>query len=54
LEFKDDAAVRAIGFAPLPLEKMGLYEDERRASWPVQHEVRPVKLPESAKPKKSP
>jgi len=45
LEFKDPAAVRAIGFQPLPLEKMGLYADERRASWPVEHEVRPVKLP---------
>lgn len=54
LEFKDEAAVRGIGFAPLPLEKMGLYADDRRASWPVQHEVRPVKLPEAAKPKTSP
>ena len=44
LEFKDPAAAKAIGFEPLPLEKMGLYQDERRASWPVQHEVRPVKL----------
>lgn len=52
LEFKDPAAVQAIGFAPLPLEKMGLYPDERRASWPVQHEVRPVKFPETGKPKK--
>jgi hypothetical protein len=51
LEFKDPAAVEAIGFAALPLEKMGLYADERRASWPVKHEVRPVKLPESSKPK---
>ena len=45
IEFKDPAAVRAIGFAPLPIEKMGLYADDRRASWPVQHQVRPVKLP---------
>ncbi|MBI5383562.1 MAG: right-handed parallel beta-helix repeat-containing protein [Verrucomicrobia bacterium] len=52
LGFKDPAAVQAIGFAPLPLEKMGLYADERRASWPVKHEVRPVKLPEAEKPKK--
>jgi hypothetical protein len=50
--FKDPAAVKAIGFAPLPLEKMGLYPDERRASWPVRHLTRPVKLPEAAKPKK--
>jgi hypothetical protein len=51
LEFKDAAAVAGIGFASLPLEKMGLYADPRRASWPVQHAVRPVRLPE-AKPKR--
>ena len=45
LEFKDPAAVRAMGFVPMPLEKMGLYADERRASWPVRHDVRPVNLP---------
>jgi hypothetical protein len=45
LEFKDPAAVKAIGFVPLPLEKMGLYPDERRASWPVEHLVRPVQFP---------
>jgi hypothetical protein len=46
LKFKDPAAVRAIGFVPLPLEKMGLYPDDRRASWPVQDTVRPVHLPQ--------
>jgi hypothetical protein len=51
LEFKDAAAVQALAFAPVPVDKMGLYQDPRRASWPVQHTVRPVKLPE-AKPKK--
>jgi len=46
LEFKDPAAVSAIGFEPLlPLEKMGVYADPRRASWPVRHEVRPIQLP---------
>jgi hypothetical protein len=45
LAFKDTAAVQAIGFVPLPLEQMGLYDDARRASWPVKHTVRPVKLP---------
>ncbi len=29
-----------LGFEQLPLEKMGLYEDETRASWPVTHELR--------------
>lgn len=50
LTFKNPAAVQASGFTPLPLEKMGLYQDERRASWPVSHPVRPVKLPEGTAP----
>lgn len=45
LEFKDNAAVRAIGFEALPLEKMGLIANPRRASWPVRHPVRPVVFP---------
>ena len=49
LEFGDPEAVAGIGFEPLPLTQMGLYEDDRRASWPVHHEPRPVELPE-AKP----
>ncbi|NOZ20695.1 MAG: hypothetical protein GXP25_06355 [Planctomycetes bacterium] len=28
----------ACGFEPLPLDKMGLYNDELRANWPVHHE----------------
>lgn len=45
LDFKDPAAVEAIGFKPLPLAKMGLQADQRRASWPVHHQVRPIELP---------
>jgi hypothetical protein len=44
LDFKDAAAVKAIGFEPLPLEKMGLVASPRRASWPVRHETRQVNL----------
>jgi len=52
LEFNDPLAVQTVGFAPLPLEKMGLYADGRRASWPVHHVVRPIQLPQDkAKPK---
>jgi hypothetical protein len=51
LQFEDATAVQAIGFALLPVEKMVLYADDRRASWPVEHEVRPVKLPDGSKPK---
>lgn len=46
LEFKDPAAVEEIDFEALPLEKMGLYEDAARASWPVHHEVREIELRE--------
>ncbi len=46
LEFKDPAAVKKMGFTPLPLSKMGVYKDPRRASWPVRHTVREIKLPE--------
>ena len=38
---RDDAPVRALGFEPLPLDEIGLYEDERRASWPVTPEPPP-------------
>jgi hypothetical protein len=34
---KPDAAVlNRIGFRPIPVEEIGLYEDEHRASWPVE------------------
>lgn len=52
LEFKDTAAVQAIGFTALPLEKIGPYSSEDRATWPIAHTVRPVKLPEANKAKK--
>lgn len=29
----------AIGFDPIPVERIGLYKDELRATWPVHHEV---------------
>ena len=46
LEYKEPEALAAIGFEPLPLDRIGVYADERRASWPVVHEVRPVVFPE--------
>ena len=46
LNFRNSAAVDSIGFEPLPVQKMGLYADARRASWPVKHEVRPVTFAE--------
>ncbi len=38
---REDAPVREIGFEALPLDEMGLYEDARRASWPVAPEPPP-------------
>ncbi len=49
--FKDPAAVAAIGFEPIPVAKIGLYEDSRRASWPVARTVDKVKLPDPPKPR---
>ena len=33
-----------VGFRPIPVEEIGLYEDEFRASWPVH--TTPVSLPD--------
>ncbi len=38
---RDDAPARAIGFEDIPLDEIGLYQDERRASWPVTAEPPP-------------
>ncbi|MEA3400043.1 MAG: right-handed parallel beta-helix repeat-containing protein [Armatimonadota bacterium] len=38
---REDAPVLEMGFEPIPLEEVGLYEDERRASWPVTPEPPP-------------
>jgi len=46
IEFKGPAAVEKIGFQTIPVEKIGVYPDERRASWPVEHPVRVVTMPE--------
>jgi len=37
---KPDSPAWAVGFKKLPLEQMGLYKDEARASWPVTHTIR--------------
>jgi parallel beta-helix repeat protein len=36
---KSDASLRAIGFAPIPTAKIGLYASPERASWPVSRRV---------------
>lgn len=38
---KDDSPALKLGFKPIPTNKIGVYQDELRASWPVRHTVRP-------------
>lgn len=40
--FKDPSAASQIGFEPLAFDRMGLYDDPRRASWPVARQVEPI------------
>ncbi len=35
----DSRVFGAIGFDPIPVERIGLYKDELRATWPVHHKV---------------
>jgi len=37
---RDDSPAYALGFKRIPIEEIGLYQDELRASYPVQHTVR--------------
>jgi hypothetical protein len=41
-QLKEDSPAYKLGFQKIPIEKMGLYASPNRASWPVQHAVRPV------------
>jgi hypothetical protein len=43
---KDDSPAFKLGFQRLPIEKMGLYKDTLRASWPVTSVIRPPDVPE--------
>ena len=44
-QLKDDSPAWKLGFRRIPLEKIGLYQDPSRASWPVTHAVRPLAVP---------
>jgi hypothetical protein len=35
---KADSPAFKLGFKPIPVEKIGVYQDERRAAWPVAHD----------------
>jgi len=39
---KPESPAFKLGFKPIPVEKIGLYQDRLRASWPVVAPVRPV------------
>lgn len=40
-QLRDDSPAYKLGFQRIPIEKIGLYKDELRASWPVKTTVRP-------------
>lgn len=46
-QLKDDSPAFKLGFERIPLEKIGLYHDDQRASWPVTHKVRTMGVPTS-------
>jgi hypothetical protein len=39
-QLRDDSPAYRFGFKRIPIEKIGLYNDDKRASWPVSHVVR--------------
>ena len=48
-QLQDDSPAYKRGFKRIPIEKIGLYQDELRASWPVAHTVRPPQAPVNSK-----
>lgn len=40
-QLRDDSPAWKLGFQRIPVEKIGLYPSDDRASWPVRHDVRP-------------
>ena len=37
---KVESPAYKLGFEPIPLEKIGVYQSQERASWPVEHTLR--------------
>lgn len=44
-QLRQDSPAYKLGFRRIPTEKIGLFKDDTRASWPVQHTVRPMDEP---------
>ena len=53
-QLRDDSPAYALGFERIPIERIGLYRDELRASWPVTHTVRGMPEPPRPTPKGPP
>ncbi len=41
-QLQENSPAREMGFRKIPFEKIGLYQAENRASWPVQHAITPL------------
>ncbi len=41
-QLRDDSPAWKLGFERIPFENIGLYQDENRTSWPVEHAVTPL------------
>lgn len=44
-QLRPDSPAWRLGFQRIPCDKIGLYQDACRASWPVRHAVRPMPAP---------
>jgi len=51
-QLRDDSPAYQLGFKRIPIEKIGLYKDDRRASYPVSHPVRAMSAPTPPPPPK--
>jgi hypothetical protein len=49
-QLREDSPAWKLGFQRIPVEKIGPYQDDSRASWPVEHPVRPMPAPPASPP----
>ncbi len=50
-QLQDDSPAYKLGFQRIPLEKIGVYASDERASWPVEHTIRSAEaVPAGAQP----
>lgn len=50
LQLKEDSPAFEHGFKKIPFENIGIYKDELRASWPVEHPYDEVRTAEKTRP----